>query len=110
VTAAIGVSVGLRQGSSPLGREPWGGPPRSARELAQVALAGAYVATAARPFLHAALNPSPQLTQQAVGGGIRALIPLQAALTARSGAIASAVLLGGLVPVVRQLARKVSVT
>ncbi|MFD7939370.1 hypothetical protein ACFV4T_33460 [Streptomyces sp. NPDC059755] len=56
------------------------------------------------------LNPSPPLTQRAVGGGIRALIPLQAALAARSGAPVSAALLAGLVPVARRLARKVSPT
>ncbi|RCG16035.1 prenyltransferase [Streptomyces reniochalinae] len=39
-----------------------------------------YAATASRPLLHAALNPSPPLLQRAVGGGIRAMIPLQAAL------------------------------
>ncbi|MCX5096778.1 UbiA family prenyltransferase [Streptomyces sp. NBC_00365] len=77
---------------------------------ARAALAGAYVATAAGPYLHAALNPSPPLTQKAVGGGIRAMIPLQAALAARSGALASAALLTGLVPVARRLARKVSPT
>src|SRR5690606_18240941 len=46
-------------------------------------LGAAYAATAARPYFHAALNPSPPLTQRAVGGGIRATIPLQAALAAR---------------------------
>ncbi|MEU0007169.1 SCO3242 family prenyltransferase [Streptomyces sp. NPDC006314] len=99
-----------RQGSGPLSAERWTEPPRSPREFAQTALAGAYVATAAKPFWHATLNPSPPLTQRAVGGGIRALIPLQAALAARSGALASAGLLMGLVPVARRLARKVSPT
>ncbi len=51
--------------------------------------AGAYVLTAGKPFLHAALNPSPPLTQRAVGGGIRAMIPLQAALAARAGGSAT---------------------
>ncbi|GGQ46768.1 SCO3242 family prenyltransferase [Streptomyces mutabilis] len=82
----------------------------SPRALARAALAGAYVATAARPFLHAVLNPSPPLTQRAVGGGIRAMIPLQAALAARSGSLVPATLLTGLVPVARRLARKVSPT
>ena len=45
----------------------------------------AYAGTAARPLLHAALNPSPPLTQRAVGGGIRATIPLQAALVRPRG-------------------------
>lgn len=72
--------------------------------------ATAYVRTTALPYLHAALNPSPPLTQRAVGGGIRALIPLQAALAARSGANGTALAVLGLVPVARTLARKVSVT
>ncbi|CAL9363959.1 Protoheme IX farnesyltransferase [Streptomyces sp. enrichment culture] len=74
------------------------------------ALGAAYAATAARPYLHAALNPSPPLTQRAVGGGIRATIPLQAALTARSGAAATALLVAALAPAGRKFARKVSIT
>ncbi|MGW7199970.1 SCO3242 family prenyltransferase [Streptomyces chryseus] len=72
--------------------------------------AAAYFRTAAKPFLHAALNPSPALTQRAVGGGIRAMIPLQAALAARSGAVGAGAALLGLVPVARKLSRKVSPT
>ncbi|MFH8620238.1 SCO3242 family prenyltransferase [Streptomyces sp. NPDC017979] len=101
VTAAIGALAGA--GPDPRGVS-------SPRAFARTALAGVYVATAARPFLHAALNPSPPLVQRAVGGGIRAVIPLQAALTARSGPLAAAALLTGLVPVARRLARKVSPT
>ncbi|MFE2009075.1 SCO3242 family prenyltransferase [Streptomyces sp. NPDC059491] len=73
-------------------------------------LAGAYLRTAARPLLHAALNPSPYLTRRAVGGGIRAMIPLQAALAARSGAPFAGLAVLGLAPVARRLARKVSPT
>ncbi|MFI1831574.1 SCO3242 family prenyltransferase [Streptomyces sp. NPDC020412] len=101
VTAAIGALTGA--GPDPRGVS-------SPRAFARTALAGVYVATAARPFLHAALNPSPPLVQRAVGGGIRAVIPLQAALTARSGPLAAAALLTGLVPMARRLARKVSPT
>ncbi|MGW0546131.1 SCO3242 family prenyltransferase [Streptomyces altiplanensis] len=72
--------------------------------------AAAYFRTAAKPLLHAALNPSPPLTQRAVGGGIRAMIPLQAALAARSGAAGAGAALMGLVPVARKLSRKVSPT
>ncbi|MGO4427197.1 prenyltransferase, partial [Streptomyces sp. MCAF7] len=54
------------------------------------ALALSYAAATARPYLNAALNPSPPLTQRAVGAGIRATIPLQAALAARAGAGATA--------------------
>ncbi|WP_234365094.1 SCO3242 family prenyltransferase [Streptomyces sp. RTd22] len=81
-----------------------------ARRLAAAALAATYLATAARPLAHAALNPSPHLLQRAVGGGIRAMIPLQAALASRAGAgrVGVGVLL--LMPVARRLSRKVSPT
>ncbi|GGY42249.1 SCO3242 family prenyltransferase [Streptomyces djakartensis] len=74
------------------------------------ALAAAYAATTARPYFHATLNPSPPLTQRAVGAGIRATIPLQAALTARSGSTATALLITALAPLGARFARKVSVT
>ncbi|MFC9841798.1 SCO3242 family prenyltransferase [Streptomyces sp. NPDC060223] len=80
----------------------------------EAALRGAltlvYALTFARPLLHAALNPSPPLTQRAVGGGIRAMIPLQAALAARAGAPVTALLTAALAPAARRFARKVSVT
>ncbi|MFF0337401.1 SCO3242 family prenyltransferase [Streptomyces fimicarius] len=78
--------------------------------LLVVALTGAYLRTAGPPLLHAALNPSPPLTQRAVGGGIRAMIPLQAALAARAGAPVTGLAVMGLVPLARSLARKVSLT
>ncbi|MEV1019468.1 prenyltransferase, partial [Streptomyces sp. NPDC050264] len=70
----------------------------------------AYAATAVRPLLHAALNPSPPLTQRAVGAGIRAMIPLQAALAARAGSPGSALATAALAPLARRFAKKVSVT
>lgn len=82
----------------------------SVRSSTTLALGTAYATTAARPYLHAALNPSPPLTQRAVGGGIRALIPLQAALAARSGALGTALVTAALAPLARRFARKVSVT
>ncbi|MGW2178305.1 SCO3242 family prenyltransferase [Streptomyces sp. NPDC001732] len=83
--------------------------PVASRVLPAV-LGAVYFRTAARPLAHAALNPSPPLTQRAVGGGIRAMIPLQAALAARSGATGAAVAVMGLVPLAHTLARKVSPT
>lgn len=77
------------------------------------ALAATYAGTTARSYLHASLNPSPPLTQQAVGAGIRGTIPLQAALIARSGGTAgtaTALLTAALAPVARRLARRVSIT
>ncbi|MFE7108878.1 SCO3242 family prenyltransferase [Streptomyces sp. NPDC057575] len=85
-------------------------PARTASGLVRTALTGSYIRTAAVPLLHAALNPSPPLTQRAVGGGIRAMIPLQAALAARTGAVGTALAVMGLVPIARTLARKVSPT
>ncbi|MET8879637.1 SCO3242 family prenyltransferase [Streptomyces rubiginosohelvolus] len=78
--------------------------------LLTLALTGAYLRTAGPPLLHAALNPSPPLTQRAVGGGIRAMIPLQAALAARAGSPVTGFAVMGLVPLARSLARKVSLT
>ncbi|MET9155193.1 SCO3242 family prenyltransferase [Streptomyces griseoflavus] len=96
------------------GPGPAGNPPR-AGDLLAGALAAAYAATAARPCFHAALNPSPQLTQRAVGAGIRATVPLQAALAARSGATTTSLLVAALAPAGRMFARragmrKVSIT
>ncbi|MGP3976466.1 SCO3242 family prenyltransferase [Streptomyces sp. 8N114] len=96
-----------------------------------VAAGVVYAATAGRPLAHAALNPSPPLLQRAVGGGIRAMLPLQAALAAhvsrtagedaaggdaarkepnRAAGSLSALALLGLLPVARRLSRKVSPT
>lgn len=76
----------------------------------RTALATAYAATAGRPYVHAALNPSPPLTQRAVGNGIRATIPLQAALAARAGSGLTALAIAALAPIGRKYAKKVSVT
>ncbi|MBT2490876.1 UbiA family prenyltransferase [Streptomyces sp. ISL-96] len=85
-------------------------PAPTRHKLGATLAATAYFRTAAKPLLHAALNPSPPLTQRAVGGGIRAMIPLQAALAARSGAVGAGAALMGLVPIARKLSRKVSPT
>ncbi|ANS69226.1 hypothetical protein SLINC_7002 [Streptomyces lincolnensis] len=76
----------------------------------RTALTAAYATTVARPYFHATLNASPPLTQRAVGAGIRAMIPLQCALTARSGAPVAALFTAALSPLAARFARKVSVT
>ncbi|MBU3865373.1 hypothetical protein KN815_15230, partial [Streptomyces sp. 4503] len=78
--------------------------------VAGAVLAGGYVATVAKPLAHAALNPSPYFLQRAVGSGIRAMIPLQAALASRAGAHRTAAGLLALLPVARRPSRKVSAT
>ncbi|MER5884744.1 SCO3242 family prenyltransferase [Streptomyces sp. NPDC001941] len=85
-------------------------PGTPATALTTLALTALYARTSARPLLHAALNPSPPLTQRAVGGGIRAMIPLQAALAARAGSPATGLAVLALAPLARTLARKVSAT
>ncbi|CAL9648739.1 SCO3242 family prenyltransferase [Streptomyces sp. enrichment culture] len=117
--ATTGALTGLlarRRTRLPAGRRAAAAPglPGPAGALT-AALGAAYAATAARPYVHAALNPSPPLTQRAVGGGIRATIPLQAALAARSGAAATSLLVAALAPAGRRFARraamrKVSIT
>ncbi|OXY88581.1 SCO3242 family prenyltransferase [Streptomyces diastatochromogenes] len=74
------------------------------------ALALTYATTTARPYLHATLNPSPALTQRAVGAGIRATIPLQAALAARTGATATALGTAALAALAGRFGRRVSIT
>lgn len=116
VTRRTRLPAGRRAAAAPglPGSNPAEGRPRSTAALA-AALGAAYAATAARPYFHATLNPSPPLTQRAVGGGIRATIPLQAALAARSGATATSLLVAALAPAGRMFARraamrKVSIT
>lgn len=125
--AVTAVSRGETRGGSPLvalaaltttgalawrlTRDPAAAPSRHpAADALRTALTAAFVTTSGRPLLDATLNPSPPLTQRAVGGGIRAMIPLQAALAARSGALTSALLTAALAPAARRFARRVSVT
>ncbi|MFF3495538.1 UbiA family prenyltransferase [Streptomyces sp. NPDC002795] len=86
------------------------GRPTSPAPITVAVPAAVYAVTALRPLLHAALNPSPPLTQRAVGAGIRALVPLQSALCARSGAPVTALATLVLAPLARRFAKKVSVT
>ncbi|MFC7257975.1 SCO3242 family prenyltransferase [Streptomyces lutosisoli] len=110
VTPSPGLSPTPGPSPSP---SPGPGPrpsPTPVTDTLRGALTLAYAATSARPLFHAALNPSPPLTQRAVGGGIRAMIPLQATLAARAGAPVTALLTAVLAPAARKFARKVSVT
>ncbi|MGW7640616.1 SCO3242 family prenyltransferase [Streptomyces decoyicus] len=97
-------------GQPTAGRPSVGRPATPSPSPVTAALLAGYGATAARPLLHAVLNPSPYFLQRAVGGGIRAMIPLQAALTARAGAPRTAAALLALIPAARRLSRKVSPT
>ncbi|MFI6698104.1 SCO3242 family prenyltransferase [Streptomyces sp. NPDC050509] len=110
VTGTVGALLGRCPPPAGPGAPAPGAPGRTARHALAATLAAVYAGTAGRPLLHAALNPSPALTQRAVGGGIRAMIPLQGALAARGGAVGVALGVMGLVPLARTVARKVSPT
>jgi len=103
---ALGAVAAVACGTGRPGRPGRAG--RPGRVPAAFALA--YATAASRPLTHAALNPSPPLLQRAVGGGIRATIPLQAALAARAARPGPAVALLALLPLARRLSRKVSPT
>jgi len=83
--------------------------PRPARIGAAAAALG-YLATYGTAQARAAKEPSAARVQQAVGAGIMGLMPLQAALTAGSGAVRLAGALAVAHPLARRLARKVSPT
>ncbi len=104
---AVTLALGALTSRERVAPGPGTGP---APRLLATGLAAVYAATAGKPLLHAALNPSPPLTQRAVGGGIRAMIPLQAALAARAGSLRTGAVLIALAPLARKLARKVSPT
>ncbi|MES4902930.1 MULTISPECIES: SCO3242 family prenyltransferase [unclassified Streptomyces] len=122
LTAALQGQVGALRSAFPSHR--WEVPPDAAARptpsrspgrnrpaaFLTTALALNYAAATARPYLDAALNPSPPLTQRAVGAGIRATIPLQAALAARAGAGATALGTAALTALARRFSRRVSVT
>ncbi|MEU5166929.1 SCO3242 family prenyltransferase [Streptomyces mutomycini] len=108
LAGVAGIGAAVLRGRPLPGKPP--GTPAAVEHLLLPAFAAAYLRTSAIPLLHAGLNPSPPLTQRAVGGGIRAMIPLQAALATRAGAPLNGLAVMALVPLARKLARKVSPT
>ncbi|MFB7513479.1 SCO3242 family prenyltransferase [Streptomyces sp. NPDC056144] len=87
-------------------------PPTAARahRAASTALLGGYALAAGSAQLAATVRPDAPHLQRAVGAGIHAMIPLQAALTARGGSIRAALSLLAAYPLARGLSRKVSPT
>ncbi|GAA3854607.1 UbiA family prenyltransferase [Streptomyces lacrimifluminis] len=92
-------------------------PPRRTlprEEVARTAVASAgvlaYLGTYGWAQVRAVRDPRASSVRRAVGAGILAMVPLQAALTARAGAPVAAALLGALHPVAQRLARRVSPT
>jgi 4-hydroxybenzoate polyprenyltransferase len=103
-------AVALAAAAWPVARR---GPGRAAHLLRQVAgagLLGFYVSTAGRAQLAAVADPGADRIRRAVGAGILSLIPLQASLAARTGALPTAAAVAAGFPLARRLSRKVSPT
>ncbi|MFF6888125.1 SCO3242 family prenyltransferase [Streptomyces sp. NPDC012421] len=86
-----------------------GGRARTAA-VAQAALAGWYACRFGSSQVTAARQPTGDRIRSSVAAGIHAMVPLQAALTARAGAPLPGVLLAAAHPLVRRLSRRVSPT
>ncbi|PWG12888.1 hypothetical protein DF268_14540 [Streptomyces sp. V2] len=88
--------------------------PQNPRTAATAVIAGAaalaYLGSYGLAQVKAVRAPSGENVRGAVGAGITALVPLQAALTARAGAPVAAALLGAVHPLARRLARRISPT
>ncbi|MET9827999.1 SCO3242 family prenyltransferase [Streptomyces sp. NPDC006385] len=85
-------------------------PSRRLRAAVTAAGALAYLGTYGAAQVRALREPSGENVRRAVGAGILGLMPLQAALTARSGAPGVAAALGVVHPLARRLARRISPT
>ncbi|MEU6973472.1 SCO3242 family prenyltransferase [Kitasatospora aureofaciens] len=81
-----------------------------ARRATSTALLGGYLLAAGAAQLAAIVRPDAAHLRRAVGAGIHAMIPLQAALIARTGRLRAALPLLAAYPLARRLARKVSPT
>ncbi|MEV7978517.1 SCO3242 family prenyltransferase [Streptomyces sp. NPDC086519] len=82
----------------------------TARAVVVTAGALAYLGSYGTAQARAVREPSGENVRRAVGAGILGLMPLQAALTARSGATAAAAALGVVHPLARRIARRISPT
>jgi len=78
--------------------------------VAAASLLATYVVSVGQADVTAMRDPAPKQMQRAVGAGILGMMPLQAALTAGSGAPRSAIPIAAAFPLARRLARRVSTT
>jgi 4-hydroxybenzoate polyprenyltransferase len=107
-TAAVAVLAGLPRPLLTGRRHPGGGGTRS--DIAAAVFAATYAVTVGRAQAAAAERPDGPTVRRATGAGVRGLIPLQAALTARTGAVAAAGVLMTMGPVAKVAAKVVSPT
>jgi len=103
-TAATGAGVAL--GGWAGGRAGGG----RAERLLGAGLAAAYTVLVGRAQVRAVRSPDAATVRSATGTGIRGMIPLQAALTARAGRPRTALALLGAVPLAKVASRVVSPT
>ncbi|KHF45329.1 SCO3242 family prenyltransferase [Saccharomonospora viridis] len=80
------------------------------RRAFTAALAGAYASSVGGAQYAALREPSARHARQATKAGIHGMVPLQATVAARYGAVRSAAFLVTVLPLARRLARKVSPT
>ncbi|MEU1320414.1 SCO3242 family prenyltransferase [Streptomyces tibetensis] len=108
LSAVLRHLAGFTARSGPIGTDA---PRLPGRSLAVTVLTSTvYAATCARAQWAALRDPDAARTRAAVGAGIHALLPLQAALVSRTGSPGLAALLAAVLPQAARLARKVSPT
>lgn len=99
LTGAVAVAVAALPGGS-----------SRTHTVGRTALATVYAVTVGTAQAAAIANPDPTTVRRATGAGIRGMIPLQAALAARAGALRPALLLLATGPVAKVASRVVSPT
>ena len=107
-TVAVAALAGLPPSLLTGRPQPAGRGTRS--EIVAAGLAATYAFTVGRAQAAAAERPDGPTVRRATGAGVRGLIPLQAALTARTGAVAAAGVLVTMGPVAKAAAKVVSPT
>ena len=108
--AAVARAAAVATGAVALAGAVSGRPSAPAGRAVSLALVGAYAAAVMRGHAGAAREPSSARLQRAVGTGVLGLIPLEAGLLARAGALTPALAVAALWPVARAFARRRTVT
>ncbi len=108
--SAVAVTVTCLTGAVAVAVAALPGPRSRTSIVGRSALATVYAATVGTAQLAAVANPDSATVRRATGAGIRGMIPLQAALTARAGALRPALLLLSVGPLARIASRVVSPT
>ncbi|WP_214323501.1 SCO3242 family prenyltransferase [Nonomuraea sediminis] len=108
-TATLAATTAIAVTAATMTGRAIGGAPAGTRAVTGV-LAASYLGSFGRAQVETVKDGSPPTVRKAVGAGIMALIPLQAALIAGSGNLAGALAVVAAHPLASRLARKVSPT